>query len=75
MGERFGGGGGEGFRSYPVEVGKEYEVEISETSQRGEGVARVQGFVVFVPGAKPGEKIKVKITRIGRRSADAEVVK
>ncbi|MFQ5998698.1 MAG: TRAM domain-containing protein [Candidatus Bathyarchaeia archaeon] len=73
MGERFGRGGG--FRSYPVEVGKEYEVDISETSQRGEGVARVQGFVVFVPGTKPGEKVKIRITRIGRRSANGEVVK
>jgi len=47
------GGSGGGFRrSYnsgpkPVEVGKEYEVQISEISNRGDGIARVQGFIIF----------------------------
>jgi predicted RNA-binding protein with TRAM domain len=31
-----------------LEVGKEYEVEITQISRQGDGVTRVQGFVVFV---------------------------
>lgn len=58
----------------PVEVGKEYDVEIQETSRRGEGIARIKGLVCFVPNAKPGEHIKIRITRISRRFAEAEVV-
>lgn len=58
----------------PVELGKEYEVDIKETSQRGDGVARIQGFVIFVPNTKPGDHLTVKITRIGRRFAIAEAV-
>ena len=58
----------------PVEVGKEYEVEISELSRRGDGIARVQGFVIFVEGAKAGQKANVKITSIGDRFAKAELV-
>ena len=59
----------------PVEMEKEYEVDITETSRQGEGVARIQGFVIFVANAKPGDKVKIRITRIGRRVANAEIVK
>jgi predicted RNA-binding protein with TRAM domain len=58
----------------PVEMGKEYEVEISEISNRGDGIARVQGFVIFVEGAKAGQKTNIRITSIGDRFAKAEVV-
>jgi predicted RNA-binding protein with TRAM domain len=56
-------------------MGKEYEVDIKETSRQGEGIARIQGFVIFVPNAKLGDHLKIKITRIGRRAANAEIVK
>ncbi|MFP3297015.1 MAG: TRAM domain-containing protein [Vulcanisaeta sp.] len=57
----------------PVNVGDVLEVEIVETSKRGDGIARVKGFVIFVPNTKPGDKVKIKITRIGRSYAIAEV--
>jgi len=63
-----------GFVPKPVEVGKEYEAEIQELSRRGEGIARIEGLVIFVPNAKQGEHVKIKITRISRRFAEAEVV-
>jgi predicted RNA-binding protein with TRAM domain len=63
-----------GFAPKPVEVGKEYDVEIQEVSRRGEGIARIQGLVIFVPSAKQGDHPKIKITRISRRFAEAEVV-
>lgn len=74
-GERRGfGGPRRGFPPKPVEVGKEYDVEIQETSRRGEGIARIKGLVCFVPNTKPGEKVKIRITRVSRRAAEAEVV-
>lgn len=57
-----------------MEVGKEYEVSISEISRKGDGVARVQGFVIFVEGAKTGEHVKIKITDVGNRFAKAQIV-
>ncbi len=83
--ERRGGGGyggrregGRGFGSRfppkPVEIGKEYDVEIQETSQRGEGIARIKGLVCFIPNTKPGDKLKIRITRLSRRFCEAEVV-
>lgn len=75
-GERRGGYGGprRGFPPKPVEVGKEYDVEIQETSRRGEGIARIKGLVCFVPNTKPGDKVKIRVTRVSRRAAEAEVV-
>jgi len=59
----------------PVEVGKEYEVDITERSRQGDsGIAKIKGFVIFVPDAKPGEHVKVKIVRVGRNFATAELV-
>jgi predicted RNA-binding protein with TRAM domain len=59
----------------PVEVGKEYEADITEMSHRGDaGVAKIQGFVIFVSGAKQGEHVKFKVTRVARRFATAEKV-
>lgn len=70
-----------GFQRYsssyeaPVEIGKVYESDIIETSRRGDaGVAKIQGFVIFVSDAKPGDHVKFKITKVGRRYATAEVV-
>jgi len=62
------------FPPKPVEIGKEYDVEIQETSRRGEGIARIKGLVTFIPNAKPGDHVKIRITRISRRFAEAEVV-
>ncbi len=62
------------FPPKPVELGKEYVVEIQETSRRGEGIARIKGLVTFVPNTKPGDRVKIRITRISRRFAEAEVI-
>jgi predicted RNA-binding protein with TRAM domain len=47
---------------------------MSEISNRGDGIARVQGFVIFVGGAKAGQKTKIRITSVGDRFAKAEIV-
>ena len=61
-------------REAPVELGQEYEGEIEDISRRGDGIAKIEGFVIFVPGTKKGEYVKFKITNIGRRFAVAEIV-
>jgi len=67
---------GGGFRPAPVEIGKEYEADITEMSRRGDaGVAKIQGFVIFVSDAKVGDHVKFVVTKVGRRFATAELVK
>jgi predicted RNA-binding protein with TRAM domain len=72
----FGGNRGRSFGSFkkPVEVGKEYDVTISDTSKRGEGIAKIDGFVIFVPGTKMGQKTRIKVTSVSERFASGQVV-
>ena len=76
-GRRFGGnrfGGPRPFRPSPVRVGEEYDVKIESISKRGDsGVARVQGLVIFVAGTNVGDNVKIRITKVGRGYATAEV--
>ena len=58
----------------PVELGQEYEGEIEDISRRGDGIAKIEGFVIFVANAKKGDHVKFKITKVGRRFATAEVL-
>jgi predicted RNA-binding protein with TRAM domain len=53
---------------------KEYEVDIVDMSPNGEGIAKVRGFLVFVRGAKLGNHVKVKVTKLDSVCADAEIV-
>jgi predicted RNA-binding protein with TRAM domain len=80
FGQRGGGfgsrGGSGGFGSFkkPVEVGKEYNVTISDTSRRGEGIAKIDGFVIFVPGTKMGQSARIKVTQVSERFASGQIV-
>ena len=58
----------------PVELDKEYEAEIEDVSRRGEGIAKIEGFIIFVPNTKKGEHVKFKITKVGNRFATGELV-
>jgi len=59
----------------PVVEGKVYDCKIEDIGREGDGVARIENFVIFVPGTKVGDQVKVKITRVMRRMAFGEVVK
>ncbi|MCD6371391.1 MAG: TRAM domain-containing protein [Candidatus Aenigmarchaeota archaeon] len=67
-----------GFRGFnlpkPVKVGEEYDVEISEIGSKGDGIARIKNFVVFVKDTKKGEKTRIKITEVHGRFAVGEKV-
>jgi tRNA/tmRNA/rRNA uracil-C5-methylase (TrmA/RlmC/RlmD family) len=49
------------FREGPFSYHQEVEVEIATLTNLGDGLGRVDGWVVFVAGALPGEKVVVKI--------------
>ena len=68
--------GTHGRLSKPVEVGNEYDVEITDRGKSGtnDGIAKIQGLVIFVKDGKVGDKVKVKIIAIGERFAKAELV-
>ncbi|MEK6836019.1 MAG: TRAM domain-containing protein [Nanoarchaeota archaeon] len=58
----------------PVNVGDEIEVKIEAVGEKGDGIAKIKGFVIFVPNAKQGENVKIKITKVLRKVGFGEIV-
>ena len=48
----------------PVERNKEYIVDIIDNGYEGEGIAKIDGFTIFIPNAIKGEKIKILIVKV-----------
>ena len=48
----------------PVEKNKEYIVDIVDNGYEGEGIAKIDGFTIFIPNALKGEKIKILIVKV-----------
>jgi len=63
---------GRGVENCPVETGRECEVDITEASPQGEGIARAKGFPVFIGNAKAGDHLRIKIKTPGPAAAGAE---
>lgn len=72
-GSRSFGGAGERPQNVPVEEGKIYSIKIEGLGKEGDGVGRVNGFVVIVPGAKEGQTVSVRITKVARKVAFGEI--
>jgi len=53
----------------PVAEGETHELTIDAQGAKGDGIAHVEGFVIFVSGARMGEKCKVKIGKVARTYA------
>ncbi|MEM7821275.1 MAG: TRAM domain-containing protein [Candidatus Aenigmatarchaeota archaeon] len=58
----------------PIKEGEEYDVEINEVGSRGDGIARIKNFVVFVPNTKRGDKTHIKIKEVKNRFAIGEKI-
>lgn len=62
-------------RGAPVEEGEQYEVEIEDIGEQGDGIARIgPGYIVFVPSTNIGDRVTVEITDARENFAFAEVV-
>lgn len=51
----------------PVTKNEEYEIKIDDLGVNGEGIGRIDGYTLFVQGALPGEKIKVKVIKVNKK--------
>ncbi|MEM4390093.1 MAG: TRAM domain-containing protein [Candidatus Micrarchaeia archaeon] len=58
----------------PVSVGEELDVTIEAVASKGDGIAKKEGFVIFVPDTKIGDKVRIKITEVRRSFAMAQRV-
>jgi predicted RNA-binding protein with TRAM domain len=75
-----GGGRGGGYSSAgsgvpkPVKPGDEVEVKIEAVASKGDGIAKKDGFVIFIKGAKEGDTVKVRISDVKERFAIGEII-
>jgi len=60
--------------SAPIQEGGEYDVKIEDTGRDGDGIARIEGYVVFVSGAKVGDEVKIRVNATRRNFAFAEII-
>lgn len=60
-------------RSPPIKIGDEIDVEIESVGEKGDGIAKIEGFVIFVPGTQKGDKVKIRITKVFRKVGFGEV--
>lgn len=74
-GRGFGGGGG-GFqqREKPVKVGEEYDVKITDVGAKGDGITKVNSFIIFVPNTQKNEECRIKIKEVANKFAIGEKV-
>ncbi|MFB1063571.1 deoxyribonuclease [Natrinema sp. CBA1119] len=59
----------------PVDVGETRYVEIEDIGKQGDGIARVErGYVIIVPGADVGERVKIEVTEVKSNFAVGEII-
>ncbi|PSP28426.1 23S rRNA (uridine(2552)-2'-O)-methyltransferase [Halobacteriales archaeon QH_2_65_14] len=56
----------------PVRAGDRLEVDVVDTGEEGDGIARVEGFTLFVSGVEEGETVEVEVTDVKPRFGFAE---
>ena len=61
-------------RAPPVNVGEEVDVRIEAVGEKGDGVAKKNGFVIFVPNTKENEEVRIKITKVLKQVGFGEVI-
>ena len=58
----------------PVAVGDEIDVRIDSVGEKGDGVARKNGFILFVPGTSKGDYVKIRISKVLPKVGFAQVI-
>ena len=48
----------------PVEKNKQYKVDIIDNGFEGEGIAKIENFIIFIPNAIKGETVKIVIVKV-----------
>ena len=46
-------------KNIAIEKNQEYIVDIIDNGIEGEGIAKIDNFTIFIPGAIKGEKVKI----------------
>ena len=58
----------------PVQKNKEYTVEILDNGFEGEGIAKIDNFTIFIPGAVKGERVKILVLKVLSSHAFGKII-
>ena len=58
----------------PVKKNETYIVEIIDNGYEGEGIAKIEGFTIFIPNAIKGEKVKILIVKVLSSHAFGKII-
>ena len=61
-------------KNIPVQKNKEYEVSIIDYGYEGEGIAKINNFTIFIPGAMRGETVKIVIVKVNTSHAFGKIL-
>jgi predicted RNA-binding protein with TRAM domain len=58
----------------PVKEGEELDVKIEAIGDKGDGIAKKNGFVLVIPNTQVNDEVKVRVTKVLRKVGFAEVI-
>ena len=58
----------------PVREGEEVDVLIESVGEKGDGIAKIKGFVIFVPNTKANENVRIRIKKVLNKVGFGEVI-
>ncbi|MEM7819288.1 MAG: TRAM domain-containing protein [Candidatus Aenigmatarchaeota archaeon] len=76
----FGHGSTHGFgrhkfdKQKPVKIGEEYNIKITDVGAKGDGITKIDNFIIFVAGTKKGEECRIRIKEVARKFAIGEKI-
>ncbi|MFC6873896.1 23S rRNA (uridine(2552)-2'-O)-methyltransferase [Halobellus marinus] len=65
---------GKGRLTAPVAEGEERDVVVDDVGSEGDGVVKIDGYTLFVPGTETGDSVRVRVTDVKPNFGFAEVV-
>lgn len=59
----------------PVKPGDVIELEIVLKGLKGDGIGRIENFLIIIPDSKLGDVVKAKVTKVNSNCAFAKLIK
>jgi 23S rRNA (uridine2552-2'-O)-methyltransferase len=58
----------------PVREGEELDVVVDDVGSEGDGVVKIDGYALFVPGTETGDSVRIRVTDVKSGFGFAEVL-
>ncbi|QCC46460.1 23S rRNA (uridine(2552)-2'-O)-methyltransferase [Halobellus limi] len=58
----------------PVREGEELDAVVDDVGSEGDGVVKIDGYALFVPGTEAGDSVRIRVTDVKAKFGFAEVV-